>query len=110
MNTFTGLLGLTVIGGGLMVSSPAKADTAYHAVYHRAITATDAFSILDKYQNNALSPAEYNNGQNTAPFAAVDANGDGFISRTEFYSYNHTANNGSEMNTIMPAAGGDDGR
>lgn len=117
---FTKLLSLVILGGGLIASVSAKADTAYHAVYHDTVTASDEFSILDKYQNNVLTPDEYNNSQNTAPFAAVNASGTGFITRAEFYGYN----NGKEFyghhdhetkkiadqadkSTIMPGTVGD---
>jgi len=89
VKTLTGLLSLAIIGGGLIAGVSAHADTAYHAVYHDHITATDEFSILDKYQNNVLTPDEYNNSKNKAPFAAVNVSGTGFITRTEFYGYNN---------------------
>jgi hypothetical protein len=89
VKTFTGLLSLAIIGGGLIASVSAHADTAYHTVYHDHITATDEFSILDKYQNNVLTPDEYNNSKNKAPFSAVNVSGTGFITRTEFYGYNN---------------------
>ncbi len=87
MKKLTRLLRLTMVAVSLFVYSPAKADTVYHRVYHTTTAAGDPFSILDKHQNNVLTEAEYNNGAMTAPFSAVDVNHDGFITRTEFYSY-----------------------
>ena len=55
MKTFPRLLSLAIIGCGLMIYSSAKADTAYHRVYHTSVAADDPFSILDKYQNNVLT-------------------------------------------------------
>ena len=110
MKTFTGLLSLAIIGGSLITSLPARADTAYHAVYNTSIIATDPFSIMDKYQNNVLTAAEYNNAGNTVPFTTIDVNGNGFITRVEYYTYynisGHIRQNGDALNSVMPAAGG----
>jgi len=108
MKTFTRLLSLTMLAGSLFVHSPAKADTVYHRVYHTSTAAGDPFSILDIHQNNVLTEAEYNNGAMTAPFSTVDTNHDGFITRTEFYSYYraNTPVKTADLNLIMPAAGG----
>ena len=112
MKTFTGLLSLAIIGGSLIAGLPAKADTAYHAVYHTPIIASDSFSIMDKYQNNVLTSAEYSNARDTVPFAIVDADGKGFITRAEYYAYYNRAGdtipNGAVLSSVTPAAGGDD--
>jgi len=108
MNTFTRLLSLTIVGCSLLAHTPAKADTVYHRVYHTSQATDDPFSILDKYQNNVLTAAEYNNGSMTVPFSVVDVNHDGFINRQEFYAY-YRANipeNATDLNLVMPAAGG----
>jgi hypothetical protein len=110
MKTFTLALSFTIIGCSLLVTSPAKADTAYHRVYHTTVAADDPFSVLDKYQNNVLTMDEYNNGSMTVPFKVVDANHDGFITRQEFYA-NYSAKipeNAVDLGLIMPAAGGND--
>ncbi len=113
MKEFTRLLSLAVIGCSLMTCSPAKADTAYHSVYHKHVVPSDPFSILDKYQNNALTPEEYNNASTPISFNTVDTNKDGFITRSEFYAqYPHPLvkipQEAAELGLIMPAAGGGD--
>jgi len=128
MKKLIGLLSVAIIGGSLMASVPAKADTAYHAVYEAPVTPNDPFSIMDKYQNNALTAAEYNNAQDVVPFSTVDTNGNGFITRAEYYTYYDNAGNVRQnvmsqnvtsqnetvvsenettMNSATPAAGGD---
>ena len=113
MKNFTRLLSIVIVGCSLITSLPAKADTAYHRVYHTSVAADDAFSILDKYQNNILGPEEYNNAAMTADFSTVDTNKDGFISRAEFYAYYRPVNlpqtaSAADLSLMMPAAGGDD--
>ena len=110
MNTFKNILSLAIVGCGIITAVPAKADTAYHRVYHTPIAAADPFSVLDKHQNNVLTAAEYNNGAMTVPLASIDTNNDGFVTRREFYA-NYRAKipeNATDLNLIMPAAGGPD--
>jgi hypothetical protein len=110
MKTFTKILSLAVVGYGMISALPAKADTYYHRVYHTNVAADDPFSILDKYQNNVLTAREYNNGALSVPISAVDTNRDGFVTRQEFYA-NYRARipqNATDLNLIMPAAGGYD--
>ena len=110
MKTFTRLASLAIVGCSMMAALPASADTAYHRVYHTSIAADDPFSVLDKYQNNVLTASEYDNGAMSVPFTVVDANGDGFITRREFYAYYRARvpENASDLGLIMPAAGGGD--
>lgn len=110
MKTFITLCSVAILGGIAMTSSPAPGDTAYHSVYEAPVTATDTFSLLDRYGNNVLTPEEYNNAANAAPFNVADTNHDGFISRPEFYA-SRQLNAGQipeDLNAIMPAAGGSD--
>lgn len=104
----TKLLSLAVVGCGLISALPAKADTVYHRVYHTSIAAGDPFSILDKHQNNVLTAQEYNNGSMSVPLDVIDANRDGFVTRQEFYAYYRAPipPNATDLNLIMPAAGG----
>jgi hypothetical protein len=108
MKTVTRILSLAVVGCGLAAALPAHADTAYHRVYHTSIAADDPFSVLDKYQNNVLTADEYNNGAMGVPLSVVDANHDGFVTRQEFYAYYRAPvpENATDLNLIMPAAGG----
>lgn len=110
MKNYKALLGVAIVSGCLAASLPARADTAYHRVYHEPVTATDLFSKLDKYQNNALTPDEFKVGGPVA-FNVVDTNHDGFVTRDEFYNYyNRTTamnmQNTTELTEIQPAAGG----
>jgi hypothetical protein len=110
MKTFVKLLGVAMISGMMISGGAAKADTAYHSVYEAPITKTDAFSLLDKYGNNVLTPEEYNNAANARPFNEVDTNKDGFISRSEFYASQRMSEDGQnteDLNQLQPAAGGD---
>jgi hypothetical protein len=110
MNSVKKILSLTVVGCGILATLPAQADTAYHRVYNTTIAASDPFSILDKHQNNVLTIKDYNNGALSVPFTNVDANGDQFITRSEFYAQYRAKvpQNATDINLIMPAAGGDD--
>ena len=108
MKTVTRLLSLAIVGCSLAAYSPAKADTAYHRVYHTPVAADDPFSIMDKYQNNILTSDEYNNAAMTVPFSTLDADHKGYITRAEFYSYYPRPGNRTDLNQVMPAAGGSD--
>jgi len=110
MKTFVRLISIAMLGGMVISGSPAKADTAYHSVYEAPVTNTDAFSLLDKYRNNVLTPEEYNNASNAQPFNEVDTNKDGFISRSEFYANRRVDADGlspEDLNELQPAAGND---
>lgn len=112
MNNFAKQIASYIIVTGIgLASIPAAADTAYHEVYKAPILATDQFSILDKYGNNVLTPAEYNNASLSVPFEQADANKDGFITRTEFYAARNADAAASSMTNeelllVQPAAGG----
>jgi hypothetical protein len=112
MKALNRFLSIAVISSGLIAHSPAKADTAYHAVYNQSVLPSDPFSILDKHQNNALTPADYNDASSTIAFNTVDMDQNGFVTRSEYYShyrpYVRTARNVSDLTLITPAAGGDD--
>jgi hypothetical protein len=113
MKTFARILRIVALGAGLAAGTPSKADTIHHQVYHTAQAAGDAFSILDVHQNNVLRAEELNNGATPIAMRDIDMNNDGFVDRSEFYSYYHVADNGyndryynyRNLNTIKPAAG-----
>jgi hypothetical protein len=110
-NFSTQLASYVIVSGIGLATIPAAADTAYHEVYKAPVIATDAFSMLDKYSNNVLTPEEYNNASLGVPFEQADANKDGFITRTEFYAARNAnvdaANvSNEELLMIQPAAGG----
>ena len=85
-----------------------KSDTnVYYPVKNHELPGVDdTFAMLDKYPNNALTPEEYNAGQNLRPFDHVDVDKDGAISRTEFYGY---AGTGNDYAAVEPAAGDETG-
>jgi hypothetical protein len=125
MKTFTRLMSLAIVSGGLLAAMPVQADTFPHRVYNQSYTVTDPFSILDRYQNNVLTPEDYIKGNLAASFSSVDTDGNGFVSRSEFYGNrevarnegwetrhyrltNHYGRTTAELTRITPAAGGTD--